>query len=106
MATTPEGRVKDQVKAWLKARGIWFFLPVSNGMGAMGIPDLICCWAGRFLAIECKAPGKRGNTTPLQDYQIAGIHKAGGAAIVVDSVAQLDELERRLTEEKDRAQIE
>ena len=93
MAMTPEARTKAKVRAWLKARGIWHFLPVSNGMGAMGIPDIICCWNGRFLAIECKAKGKRANTSALQDMQIAGIHAAGGAAIVVDDVIQLDEME-------------
>lgn len=94
MAMTPEGKVKAAVKRWLTERGIWHFLPVSNGMGSMGIPDVICCWRGRFLAIECKAPGKRLNTTELQDHQIARIHKAGGAAIVVDDVAQLDVLDK------------
>ncbi len=86
---TPEAKVKAAVKKWLQAEAAWFFMPVSNGMGTMGIPDFICCIAGKFVAIECKAPGKRGATTALQDYQIAAIHKAGGAAIVVDDVAQL-----------------
>jgi hypothetical protein len=95
MAKTPEGKVKDDIKAWLKARGIWFFMPVSNGFGMHGIPDFICCWGGRFLAIEAKAPGKRANTSTLQDMQIVGIHKAGGAAIVVDDVSQLTQLEER-----------
>lgn len=89
MAITPEGRVKRSVKAWLELRGIWHFMPVPSGFGVNGIPDFICCANGRFLAIETKAPGKRRNTTILQDQQIAGIHKAGGAAIVIDDVAQL-----------------
>ena len=88
---TPEGAVKAAVKKLLKARGVWHFMPVSNGMGTMGIPDVICCHQGRFLAIECKAPGKRRNTTPLQDHQIMSIHKAGGAALVCDDVRQVEE---------------
>ena len=89
---TPEGRVKEQVKRWLKARGVWFFMPVSNGMGAHGIPDLICCWRGAFIGIECKAPGKRGNVSELQKMQIAGIRTAGGVALVVDDASQLEEI--------------
>lgn len=92
MATTPEGRVKQKVRAWLKAHGVWFFVPVSNGMGAHGIPDFICCYAGRFIGVECKAPGKRGNTSPLQDQQIEAIQHAGGIAIVVDDAEQLNTL--------------
>lgn len=90
---TPEAKVKAAVKKWLADHGAWYFMPVSNGMGAMGIPDIICCWRGRFLAIECKAPGKRGNTTALQEYQIAGIKGTGGIALVVDDVDQLQALE-------------
>jgi Holliday junction resolvase len=90
MAATPEAKVKAKIKAWLKEQGIWFFMPVSNGMGAMGVPDLICCAGGRFVAIEVKAKGKRGNTTVLQDKQIMGIHQAGGVAVVVDDVSALE----------------
>ena len=100
MAMTPEGRVKAKVKDWLKARGVWFYMPVQSGLGVSGIPDFICCWRGRFLAIETKAAGKRANTSAVQDHQIAGIHKAGGMAIVIDDVSQLDELERRYDEIK------
>jgi hypothetical protein len=95
MAMTPEGRVKAAVKRWLAARGIWYFMPVSNGLGRMGIPDFICCWGGRFLAIECKAPGQRRRTTPLQERTIMEIHQAGGAALVVDDVSQLDQWEKK-----------
>ena len=88
---TPEGRTKAQIKKWLDARDIWYFMPVSNGMGRHGIPDIICCWNGKFLAIECKAPGKRANTSALQEREIAAIRMAKGWAVVVDDVAQLDE---------------
>ena len=90
MASTPEGKVKAACKAYLKARNVWFFMPVSNGMGSMGIPDILCCHQGRFIAIECKAPGKRSNTSALQDNQIMGIHQAGGVAIVIDDVSMLE----------------
>lgn len=92
---TPEGRVKDAVKRWLKAAGVYYYMPMQNGMGRSGIPDFICCapWLnGRMLAIETKAPGKRGNTTPNQDREIHLINKAGGVAVVIDDVSQLDEL--------------
>ena len=90
MATTPEGKVKAAVKAFLKTlANCWFYMPVSNGMGTMGIPDIIVCYKGIFLAIETKAPGKLANTTPLQKAQINGINQAGGYAIVVDDVARV-----------------
>lgn len=90
MAQTPEGAVKTAVKARLKAMGVWYCMPIGTQFGNSGVPDFICCHEGRFLAIETKAPGKRSNTTELQDRQIIAIHKAGGAAVVIDDVRQLD----------------
>jgi Holliday junction resolvase len=84
--------VKTAIKQLLKERGIWYCMPVGSGYGTSGVPDLICCDRGRFRAIEVKAPGKRGNTTALQDRQIMAIHQAGGSAVVVDSVRQVQEM--------------
>ena len=92
MATTPEGKVKAQCKKLLDSRGIWHFSPVSNGMGRHGIPDVICCWEGKFLGVEMKAPGKRANVSALQEREINAIRLAKGLAIVVDDVSQLEEL--------------
>lgn len=90
---TPEGRVKDQVKKFLNTLpNCWWFMPVSTGHGAHGIPDIIVCYKGVFLAIETKAPGKLKNTTPLQDMQITRIRQAHGYAIVVDDVALVQAL--------------
>ena len=82
MALTPERKVKDLVVAQLKARGAYYFFPASNGFGRMGIPDIIVCHHGSFIAIECKA-GK-GKTTRLQDRELDNINKAGGVAIVIN----------------------
>jgi len=86
MATTPEKKVKDAVVKILKQYGVYYFFPATHGYGRSGIPDIICCCNGRFLAIECKAGENR--TTELQDREIVAIHKAGGIALVVwgDSV--------------------
>ena len=89
MASTPEGKVKEACKKYLKSIGAWFFMPVSNGMGQVGIPDIICCYKGMFVAVETKAPGKRNNTTPNQERVIDAIRGADGWAVVVDDVEQL-----------------
>jgi len=88
---TPEGKVKNAVRKFLKQSGIWFYQPVQNGMGVVGIPDFICCCRGRFLAIETKAPGKLSNVTPNQKKVLAEINQHGGVAVVVDSIELLVE---------------
>lgn len=92
MARTPEGKVKDDVKKFLKARGAWYFMPVSNGMGQVGIPDIICCYKGFFVAIETKAPGKKSQVTENQKRVMDAIRDATGLAWVVDDAADLDEI--------------
>jgi Holliday junction resolvase len=82
MAQTPEGAVKAAVRKVLDAEGVYYFSPAANGFGRAGIPDIICCVQGFFLAIEIKA-GK-GKTTALQDREIAAINDHGGQAMVVN----------------------
>lgn len=89
MAMTPEGKVKAAVKKYLHERGVWYCMPMGTGFGSSGVPDFLCCQGGQFIAIETKAPGKRRNTTVLQDRQLAAIGEAGGRAVVIDDVEQL-----------------
>lgn len=79
---TPEGAVKAKVRKILVEEGVYYFSPAANGFGRAGIPDIICCVQGFFLAIELKA-GK-GKTTALQEREIAAINAHGGQAMVVN----------------------
>lgn len=78
---TPEAHCKKRVRDILDTNGVYHFMPFGAGAGRSGIPDIICCVNGFFLAIECKA-GK-GKTTALQDRELGRIRTAGGTAIVV-----------------------
>lgn len=93
MASTPEAKVKKAVKAILDELHVYHFSPFQAGMGRAGIPDIICCYNGRFIGIECKA----GNniTTALQNRELAAIHAAGGFAFVVRET-NIDELKEKL----------
>jgi Holliday junction resolvase len=92
MADTPEKKVKTHVKKTLDEMGIYHFSPPGMGLGRAGIPDLICCYNGLFLAIECKA-GK-GKTTALQERELNAIRTAKGLAFVIneDNMNNLKEL--------------
>ena len=97
--STPEGKVKEVIKRLLKAAGWWYFMPVSNGLGKHGIPDIIACKptvitpdmvgqrVGVFVGIECKAPGKLGTVTPLQERELKAIEAAGGIALLADNAS-------------------
>lgn len=78
---TPEGKVKAKCVDVLKKYGAYYFFPAQNGYGRAGIPDIVACYKGHFLAIECKAGFNK--PTALQEREMAAIQKAGGSAMVV-----------------------
>ena len=80
MAITPEAKVKTAVRKLLDSLNIYHFMPPANGFGRAGIPDIVGCMDGHFIAIECKA-GK-GTTTALQDRELNAILNAGGAVFI------------------------
>lgn len=92
---TPESKVKQACVAVIKDYGAYYFFAPANGYGRAGIPDIIVCYRGKFLAIECKAGYNK--PTPLQEREIAAIHKAGGSAMVVreDTIDLLEEWFKR-----------
>ena len=82
MAATPEKKVKDKVKALLASEGVYFFMPATHGFGRSGVPDIVTCVNGFFLAIETKAGGNK--PTALQIREIETIRRNNGVAVVVD----------------------
>ncbi len=86
---TPEKKVKRAVVAILKEFDAYYFYPVSGGYGMSGVPDIVCCFRGFFIAIECKAGANK--TTALQDKNINAIRAAGGIAVVINE-ENIDEI--------------
>lgn len=100
MARTPEGRVKDAVQKLLKELEVYYFTPVTGGYGRSGVPDLVCCVDGMFLAIECKAGDNK--PTPLQYREMDLIRVAKGVAMVVreNNVEEVRLVIRQMRKEK------
>ena len=100
MAQTPEKKVKDKVVKLLKSYGIYYFFPATHGFGRSGVPDIVCCFNGKFLAVECKAGTNK--PTVLQEKEMADIRKSGGTTFVINelNLTLLDNyLANRLEEE-------
>lgn len=83
---TPEGKVKKKLLDFLKSLGgdCFFYMPVQNGMGQTGIPDVMAIIKGVPFAFECKATPKQ-HPTVLQAYALDRIHRSCGLAWVVDN---------------------
>ena len=81
----------NAVKAYLKTIPHLFFYKAHGGYyGTAGIPDIIICYHGRFIALECKCKGKKPTT--LQQLTIDRINKVGGIAVVVYTLEQVKEI--------------
>jgi hypothetical protein len=82
---TPEGRVKREIKNWLKGSDrIYSFMPVQTGYGAASI-DFLVCMSGRFIGIETKRKGLT-EPSPRQRLVMDAIEAAGGWAFCCDSL--------------------
>lgn len=84
---TPEGKVKAKIKELLKSYGsdVYYFMPAMGTFGKNGVPDIVACVCGAFLAIEVKAD-KRGNPpTAIQEKNLNDIKRAEGHALVIDA---------------------
>ena len=88
-ARKPERKVKDSIKSWLNANGFYHFSPIGGAFTVHGVPDIVVCARGRFVGIECKAPGKEGNVTPNQQDHLDRIKAAGGVSLVASSLDEV-----------------
>ena len=81
-----ERDVVAAIKRYLASLGsdVFFWKEHGGPYGTSGVPDIICCYKGRFIGMECKLPG--GRLTELQKRAIHRINQAGGIACRVESV--------------------
>ena len=82
MSKKPESRLQLKIRKRLEAEigGFWFKLHTGPFQVA-GIPDLIGCVGGYFVALEVKRPGEKASE--IQDEKIQKILQNGGATAVV-----------------------
>jgi hypothetical protein len=80
---------------FLKNEASCFAWKTHGNQYQAGIPDIIACVHGRFVAFEVKRPG--GRPTKLQEAALRRIGAAGGVAAVVHSVDEAREALKSLT---------
>lgn len=76
-----EKNFENRIKAYLDSKSCWYVKYFANGFTKKGIPDLLACVNGRFVAIEVKA--SKGKASELQKHEISKIHDAGGIAMIL-----------------------
>lgn len=86
-----ETQLVQKIKDYLKTVTDCFYWKEHGGQyGTAGIPDIIVCYRGRFIAFECKV--NNNEPTVLQAVTIRKIIKAGGYALIVRSVDEVRQI--------------
>ena len=86
------------IKAYIKSiPNSYCYKNHGSYFGQAGLPDLICCIGGRFIAFEVKTD--IGKLTPLQAVEIRKIKEVGGTAEVVRSLDEARAVIERLQKE-------
>lgn len=78
----PEKQFENEIKKFLESlSNTWFFKYWSGPYSKVGIPDIIACVNGRFVAIEVKA--SNGRASALQERNIKAIRACGGLGYIL-----------------------
>ena len=90
-----EKDITAAIMRYLKTVPSCFAWKEHGGMyGTAGLPDIICCYRGRFIGLEVKTPS--GKLTKLQETMITKIRAAKGEAHKVTSVEEVKEIMQNL----------
>lgn len=85
-----EQKIQTKILKYLKEKGYYTVKTIVCSKG--GVPDVLCCQPGTGLFVAFEVKNEHGETSPLQDYNIETIRKAGGKAYAVRSLEEVKEL--------------
>jgi len=86
-----EKDIVDSILRFLKTVPSCFCWKEHGGLyGTAGLPDIVCCIDGRFVAFEVKTPS--GKLSKLQEIAIRRIQAAKGKAYKVTSVKEVQSI--------------
>ena len=85
-----ESQLVSQIKNYLKSKGAYCEKIFGGGFQASGIPDILCCYKGLFIAIEVKSPTGKGRASDVQKLKIKAIRDSGGLAFITDNFEEVE----------------
>ena len=86
MPKKPETLISNHVLPRLRAEGGWWVKVHGGLFQEAGIPDIIGCWNGKFVAIELKTP--QGEPSELQKYTLNKLDSVGAIVGIATSVSE------------------
>lgn len=91
-----EKNFQTKVIKWFESIGGYVVNVWGGGYQRAGIPDLLICYKGLFVALELKT--ETGRVHELQHYNIDAISKAGGIARILRP-SEFEEFQREVLED-------
>lgn len=73
-----EKKLQKKIIDYLNSIGAYVIKTIITNR--RGVPDIIACYNGMFIAVECKSPG--GRLSQLQEYNLKLIYNEGGIVFV------------------------
>ena len=82
-----ESHIQSRILKYLRTSGPACWVIKVEICNERGVPDILCCYKGRFVGFEVKT--EKGRLSGPQRVQNNRIRQAGGRAVVVRSVADV-----------------
>lgn len=100
-----EKNFEMRIKRFLEDQEAYWVKYFANAYTKAGIPDLLCCVNGHFVAVEVKA--QTGKASPLQIYNCNKIRQANGFAFILypSGYEQFKEFIYRLKKDESMAEM-
>ena len=96
--STPEGTMKKRLRAFIdKHKGFWSNIHQDGIHGKTGDPDMVMCYRGRYVALECKS--SVGTLSEIQKHRREQILAAGGRYEVARTNEDVERCMREIDEE-------
>lgn len=87
-----ESNLVRKVKTYITTtflKEAWILKTVGNASQRSGVPDIICCIQGKFIAIETKREDGSGEISNQQTIEAKCIKNAGGWVIISDNFNEI-----------------
>lgn len=96
-----EATLRVEVMRFLRSYpGVWAVKYHGGPYSEAGVPDILACVRGRFVAFELKMPGKK--PTKIQEVQLGKIADAYGIAVVASSLDDVVKIVKDIEGQADR----
>lgn len=104
MPPKSEASITQSIIRYCRGREWWHYKVWGSAFARAGVPDLIVCVRGAFVALEVKREG--GHPSKLQLFEIKNIRDSGGVAEVVYSLEKAKEILDGVDSERIRSQYD